>query len=315
LNAFTRQYGELGRPFALGSNNFGWTTPRSEAFRILDEFCAVDRALVDTADVYRAPGGTDSPTAEDVIGQWRMSRASLRDRMLIATKVGADSRAPGLGAANIRTAALASLSRLNAEHIDVYYAHKDDPTVPLEETVQAFDALIDEGLIGGVGLSTFSAARMEEWIQTADRIGARRPVSAMIRYNLVSRGSFEQDYLPVLHRHDLGGFAYFALASGVLTGKFDRPESTATTERAAMTSLFSSEATFEFLPTLRRAALDLNTTPAAVAVRWLAGRDGVTAPVLGARTARQLHETLAGMAGPLPSTIAALLDEASKPFA
>lgn len=299
----------------LGSNNFGWTTGAREAARVLDLYSEPDRVLVDTADVYRAPGGIGGPRSEEVIGEWRRQRPAARDRVLIATKVGADPGAPGLSAANIHSAARASLARLGAERIDVYYAHKDDPTVALEESVQAFDQLVDEGLIGGVGLSTFSPARMEEWVLTADRIGARRPVSAMIRYNLVSRRAFEQDYLPVLTRYGLGGFAYFALASGLLTGKFARPDATAGTERSAMTSLFADDATFEFLPTLRRAALELDTTPAAVAVRWLAGRDGVTAPVLGARTAEQLQETLGGMAGPLPDHVEALLTAASGRFA
>jgi aryl-alcohol dehydrogenase-like predicted oxidoreductase len=100
---------------------------------------------------------------------------------MISTKVGSDPVSAGLSAASIRRAVDGSLSRLYVDRIDLCDAHKDDPSVPLEVSMRAFDGLIDAGKIGSVGLSALTPARIAEWITTADRIGAQRPVALMAR--------------------------------------------------------------------------------------------------------------------------------------
>ncbi|MGL3150200.1 aldo/keto reductase [Microbacterium sp. A196] len=314
----SRQLRSLEPRIALGTNAFGWTASTDESAAVLDELLnrSTSPILLDTADVYTAPGSSDEVlrTSEGVIGAWLSSRPGVRERTLIASKVGGGSGRGLLSADAIRRGAEGSLGRLNTDHLDVFYAHKDDPTVPLEETVTAFDALVSEGLIRGVGLSTYTPERMREWIELADRIGARRPVAVMQRYNLISRRSFERDYLPIIAEFSLAGFAYFVLASGLLTGKFSSQDEVTASARAKMTAVFTKDEAFTFVEILRDIARQVGRSPAAVATAWMTGREGVTAPVVGARTPQQLSQILDELA-PLPSETAAALTEASMSFA
>ncbi|MEV4900291.1 aldo/keto reductase [Citricoccus sp. NPDC055426] len=285
----------------LGTNVFGWTADRVESHRILDALVDAGSGpvLIDTADVYTAPDwegpGDDDRSAEGVLGSWLATRSpEQRDNLVIATKVGGGTRTPGLSAANIRRGAEESLRILHTDHIDLFYAHRDDPTVPLEESVRAFDALIDDGLARGIGVSTFSPERMREWIRVADEIGARRPVAVMARYNLLDRTGFETGYRPVIEEFGLHGFPYFVLASGLLSGRFASAEDVSGSARAAMTASFVDDRAFEIVGRLRHLADGAGVAPAALAAAWAARQPGVTAPIVGARTAEQLQTSLNG---------------------
>src|SRR5437588_6132693 len=119
-------------PLCLGGNVFGWTADEDASFAVLDAYAEAGGDFVDTADLYA--GGE----SERIIGRW-LARRGRRDDIVIATKVG---MAPGLNnlkAETVRAAAEASLERLGVDHIDLYYAHRDDPGTPLEETLTAFD--------------------------------------------------------------------------------------------------------------------------------------------------------------------------------
>ncbi|MGY1551321.1 aldo/keto reductase [Microbacterium sp. A588] len=318
ITELTAQLRALDPRIALGTNAFGWTASTSEAAAVLDELLSRSDApiLLDTADVYTRPGAGDDvlETSEGVIGAWLRANPDARKCTLLATKVGGGPGGGRLSATGIRRGAEASLQRLGTDRIDVFYAHKDDPDVPLVETVGAFDELIDAGLIRGVGLSTYSTERMREWIKVADTIGARRPVAIMQRYNLISRRGFEQNYRPLIQEFDLAGFVYFVLASGLLTGKFTSAEQIESSARSKMTALFTGNEAFEFVDVLRKTANELGLSPAAVATAWVLGREGVTAPVVGVRSVDQLRQVLDEFA-PLPAETAATLTAASKEFA
>ena len=118
----------------LGGNVFGWTADRDASFAVLDAYVEAGGNFIDTADTYMRP---NMGISETIIGEWMAARGN-RDALVIATKVGSDG---GLSAANIAAHVDESLARLQTDRIDLYYAHKDDGSVPVEETVRAFDAL------------------------------------------------------------------------------------------------------------------------------------------------------------------------------
>lgn len=166
-------------PLNLGGNVFGWTADRQASFDILDAFTAGGGNFVDTADGYSAwvPGNTGGES-ERLIGEWHQLRGN-RDELVIATKVSEHPEFKGLSASNIAAAADASLRRLRTDHIDLYYAHFDDASVPLEETVAALSALVDAGKVRYIGISNYSAARIAEGTGSLTQRGctARWPCS------------------------------------------------------------------------------------------------------------------------------------------
>src|SRR4051794_39489133 len=143
-------------PLCLGGNVFGWTADEEQSFAVLDVYADAGGDFIDTADVYSAwAPGNSGGESEKIIGRW-LARRGRRDDIVIATKVGMASGLDNLAPKNIRTAAEASLSRLGVDHIDLYYAHQDDPNTPLEETLAAFDALVREGKVRYIAASNYS---------------------------------------------------------------------------------------------------------------------------------------------------------------
>ena len=147
-------------PLALGGNVFGWTANQEESFAVLDAYAAAGGNFIDTADMYSAwAPGNSGGESETIIGRWMKARGN-RDRMIIGTKVGMLEPLSGLSANTIPVAAEQSLGRLQTDRIDLYYAHKDDPKTPLEETLGAFDTLVREGKVRYIAASNYAAPRL-----------------------------------------------------------------------------------------------------------------------------------------------------------
>src|SRR4051794_35282849 len=160
-------------PLALGGNVFGWTADEATSFRILDAFVDAGGNMIDTADVYSAwVPGHEGGESETVIGRWLKRDPTKRERVVIATKVGFMS---GLAPDTIAPACEASLQRLGIETIDLYYQHKDDESVPLAESLCVFDELAKAGKIRAIGLSQFTAPRLQEAMDTAASNGLLKP--------------------------------------------------------------------------------------------------------------------------------------------
>ena len=175
-------------PLCLGGNVFGWTADEAQSFAVLDAYVAAGGNFIDTADVYSSwADGHSGGESEAVIGRWMAARGN-RDQLIIATKVAKLASRPGLSAANIAAAAEDSLARLGTDRIDLYYAHQDDPDVPLEESLGAFDALVRDGKVRHVAASNFGPERLAEALAVAEREGLARYVALQPEYNLVARG-------------------------------------------------------------------------------------------------------------------------------
>jgi aryl-alcohol dehydrogenase-like predicted oxidoreductase len=240
-----------------------------------------------------------------------MAARGNRDRVVIGTKVGQHPEFPGLSAANVAAAADASLKRLGTDYIDLYWAHFDDPDVSLQETAEAFDALVRAGKVRAVGVSNYTGERIREWITIARREGYIVPVAVQPLYNLVRREPYERDIAPVAAAENLAVLPYQALASGFLTGKYRAGADMTGGIRQYMARGFYSEAGLAVVGVLEDVAREHGTTPAAVALAWLLGRPGVAAPVASARTVDQLSSMMAFTRFELTSVQRLALDDVS----
>ncbi|MGZ8281610.1 MAG: aldo/keto reductase [Allosphingosinicella sp.] len=276
----------------LGGNVFGFSVKGEEAFRILDRFIDAGGTMIDTADVYSkwVPGHIGGES-ETLLGEW-LARRGRRDDVLIATKVGYDQ---GLSAAHIEEAVAASLKRLQTDHIDLYYAHKDDKGTPLDETLQAFDGLVQSGKVRAIGASNYSAERLTEALDLSEREGLARYTVLQPELNLMERDGFEGPLQGVAIERGLGVLPYFGLASGFLTGKYRSEADFGKSVRGSGMGRYLNERGFRVLAALDAVAAETGATPAQVALAWLAAQPGVTAPIASATSTDQLEELLGVM--------------------
>ncbi|MBW0089793.1 aldo/keto reductase [Pseudonocardia sp. KRD-184] len=276
----------------LGANVFGWTADRDASFAVLDGFVAAGGTVIDTADSYmwRAPGNSGGES-ETIIGEWMAARGN-RDDVVIATKVGSLPTRPGLSAANVRAACEDSLRRLRTDRIDLYWAHKDDPETPQEETLEAFDALVRAGSVREIGASNFSADRLRSALDVSASAGTAAYVAAQPHYNLVERTEFEAGLAPLLAERGVACLPYYALAKGFLTGKYREGGAAVESVRAEGARAYLDERGTAVLAALDEVGAAHDVPVAAVALAWLAAQPTVAAPIASARTPEQLTDLL-----------------------
>ena len=283
----------------LGANVFGWTADRDTSFAVLDAYVAGGGNFVDTADSYmwRIPGNSGGES-ETIIGEWLAARGRRED-VVLATKVSSLPARKGLGAANIAAACDDSLRRLQTDHIDLYYAHYDDPDVAQEETLDAFDALVRAGKVRAIAASNFTAERLRSALEISARDGLASFVALQPHYNLVERTEFETALAPLLQAEGLSCVPYYGLAKGFLTGKY-RDTSAGRPSGAAQVDSPRAEGARAYLDDRGRAVLAVldeiaaghEVPVAAVALAWLAAQPTVVAPIASARTPEQLADLL-----------------------
>jgi aryl-alcohol dehydrogenase-like predicted oxidoreductase len=310
----TRSLGRSGisiAPLVLGGNVFGWTVDEAASFALLDRFVDQGFNAIDTADVYSAwVAGNSGGESETIIGKW-LNRRGRRDDVVIMTKVGMWTQRKGLKSSNITIAVEDSLRRLQTDHIDVYFAHIDDKTVSLVETLDAFDRLIRAGKIRTAGASNHTANRLSEALAVASSKEVRRYEVLEPRYNLYDRMDFEAGLAKLALDNGLGVICYFGLASGFLTGKYRSGQDTEGKNRGSAVKGYLDERGYKILKALDEVSAGLSATQAQVALAWLIARAGVTAPIASATTLEQLDDTLGAARLALPAGAIATLDEAS----
>lgn len=300
-------------PLAFGGNVFGWSADAATTHALLDECVALGLNLVDTADAYSAwvPGNAGGES-ETLIGHWLQARGQ-RDRVVIATKVAKWGPRKGLSPANIQAACEDSLRRLRTDVIDLYQAHEDDPTVPLEDTLGAFSRLIEQGKVRAIGASNYSAARLAEALELARRHGLPRFETLQPEYNLVDRAGYEAELEPLVRAHGIGVIGYYALASGFLSGKY-RSEADAAkspARGAQVVRRYLNPRGKRILAALDDVACRHAASVAQVALAWLIARPGITAPIVSATSVAQLRELAAARTLLLSKADIAALDSAS----
>ena len=278
-------------PLALGGNTFGWTSGEAESFDVLDAYAAAGGNFVDTADVYSSwASGNAGGESEIVLGRWMKERKN-RARGIVGTKVGQLAGFTGLSAKTIRSAAEASLDRLQTDVIDLYYAHIDDQATPLEESLGAFDALVRERKVRHIAASQYTAPRLAEALAVSEKNGFARYVALQTHYSLVHRKDYEGGLAELCAQENVSVLPFFALARGFLTGKY-RPGTEVASARAEGVKQLVGEKGWGVLEPLDAIAAAHRTTVSAVALAWTAAQKGVTVPLASARTRGQLDDLL-----------------------
>ncbi len=283
-------------PLCLGGNVFGWTANEAASFTVLDALVSAGLNFIDTANVYSrwAPGHRGGES-ETIIGNW-LKRSGKRQDMVIATKVGMEM-APdrkGLSAANIARSAEESLQRLQTDYIDLYFSHCDDATVPMEETLGAYQRLIEQGKVRNIGASNFTAARLAEALKVSRNGGLPQYQVLQPHYNLYARADYESTLEPWCLKNKVGVITYFALAAGFLSGKYRIAADAAKSRRGkGVVASFLNERGLRILAALDDVGGRCHASPASVALAWQIARPSITAPIASATNISQLSELIA----------------------
>jgi aryl-alcohol dehydrogenase-like predicted oxidoreductase len=277
----------------LGAMHMGGKTSRDEAHRMLDRYLEAGGNFVDTADAY-GDGGS-----EQTLAPWLARR---RDEVVLATKVRfkvSDPGGEGLSAKRIERACDASLRRLGVATIDLYQVHAPDPDVPLEETLAALDGLVRAGKVRALGVSNYPAWLLSWAVGMQDREGWSPFVAAQYQYSLVER-SVELEILPFCRAAGIGVIPWGPLGAGFLTGQYSRDSEPPSGSRMAdagetleeARERRATESNFRVVDEAKAIAEELGATVPQVALAWLLGTPGVTAPIVGPRTTEQLDDLL-----------------------
>jgi aryl-alcohol dehydrogenase-like predicted oxidoreductase len=277
----------------IGTMLMGSKTPVEESHRMLDRYLEAGGNFLDTADVY------DDGGSEETLAPWL---AGHRDEVVLATKVRfpvSDPGGEGLAPDRIRAACDASLRRLGVDVIDLYQLHAPDPDVPLEDTLEALDGLVQAGKVRALGVSNFPAWLLAWAVGLQDRHGWSPFVSLQPQYSLVER-SIETEILPFCRAAGLGVLPWGPLGAGFLTGRYSRDEPPPAGSRMGEAADDLEEAparraierNFRAVDEARAIAESKGASISQVALAWLLGVQGVTAPIVGPRTYEQLEDLL-----------------------
>jgi aryl-alcohol dehydrogenase-like predicted oxidoreductase len=317
------QFTQLGRTdlnvsrLCLGTMTFGWSADQPTSFAIMD--AAIDAGInfFDTADIYSSwIGDNQGGESETIIGNWLKNKP--RDQVMIATKVrGKMPYGEGLNRAHLTRAVDESLRRLNTDYIDLYQTHWPDDNVPLEETLGTLTELVNSGKVRYIGASNHSADKLAETLRVSAANNFARYDCLQPHYSLLHRREFEQALADLCRRENIAVIPYSPLAAGFLTGKYTRQDKTTDTSRAdsgLIQQLTSSDKAFDALDVVRDIAGVHHVPVAQIALAWMLAKDGITAPIIGARTVDQLQEVIGATEVKLTADEIARLDAVSEGF-
>jgi len=306
-------YTNLGRSglrvsrLVLGTMNFGPVTPEDEAQVICD--LALDRGInvFDTANTYG--WGENKGRTEEILGRWFAQGGGRREKVVLATKLyGAMSDWPNdsrLSARNIRNACDASLRRLQTDHIDIYQMHHVDRDTPWDEIWQAMETLVGQGKVLYVGSSNFGGWHIAQAQEAARARHFQGLVCEQPLYNLAER-SAELEVLPAAQAYGLGVLPWSPLHGGALGGILAKEHRGRSAEGRAADFVAVNRHRLEAYEQLCRG---LEAEPGTVALAWLLHQDGITAPIVGPRTAQQLESVLPAVSLSLDGPVLERLDE------
>jgi aryl-alcohol dehydrogenase-like predicted oxidoreductase len=300
-------------PVVFGGNVFGWTVDEARSFELLDAW--VDRGFncIDTADVYSTwvPGHVGGES-ETIIGKW-LKQSGKRDQVVLLAKVGMEMKSgrKGLSKKYILEEVEQSLKRLQTDRIDLYQSHTDDETVPLEETLEAYAQLIDEGKVRYIGASNYKGVRLAEAEDLAEREKLPAYKTLQPEYNLHDRQGYETDLAPVAEKYGLGVIPYFSLASGFLTGKYQSAEDAKGKNREGRVQKYFDERGMKILKALKKVSEETGAEQGAVSLAWLMEQPTITAPIASATSTEQMEALFAAVEVKLSAAQMALLTDAS----
>ncbi|HEX2914558.1 MAG TPA: aldo/keto reductase [Chloroflexia bacterium] len=314
--------GLLVTDLCLGTMIFGEDnvrgTPPEEAARMIDRYLDAGGNHLDTANVYA--GGR----SEEIVGQ---ALKGKRDRVVLATKVrfatGQGPNNTGLSRRHIIEAVNASLKRLATDYIDLYYMHSWDPLTPLEESLRAFDDLVQSGKVRYIGVSNFKAWQVMKGLAISDSHGWARFVAGQYQYSLVKR-DIEYEFSDLCLSEGIGLTPWGPLGGGFLSGKYkpgEQPQdgsqgriATTSSETEESWERRSNERNWKIVETVAQVAQEYGASQPQVALAWLRAQPFVSSVILGARTMEQLEDNLGAASLELqPETIQKLNQASALP--
>ena len=299
----------------LGTMAFGnrdwqqWTISEEESRAIVRRAIELGITFFDTADVY------SNGASEEILG--RLLREFVpRDRLVIATKVngpmGPGPNDRGLSRQHIVNAIDASLRRLRTDYVDLYQIHRWDYTTPIEETLEALHLLVRSGKVLYIGASSMFAWEFSRALHVCEKNGWARFVSMQNHYNLIYREE-EREMLPLCRHEGIAVLPWSPLARGFLTGRARKRNTVRTRTDEYARRLYYAEGDFEVAESVDRVARRRGVRPAQVALAWLLGRPGVTAPVVGATMVSHVEDAVGALAVVLDAEETRILEERYKP--
>jgi len=276
-----------GIPLVLGGNVFGWTADEGASFAVLDRFYEAGGRMVDTAQGYSnwAPGHVGGES-ETVIGKWLDARG-VRADMRIATKTGMAGNPGDLAATKVADELARSLERLRTDYVDLYYAHRDDGTTPLDEVASGYGELVDAGTVRELGASNYSLDRLRALNSASQRNGTKPFTILQNEYNLVERNGFAHDLQRYCIEAGIAMLPWFGLAAGFLTGKYRSHNDLKVHNRGSSIERFFDKG-LTVLPVLDAVVQETGASHGAVALAWLLAQPGIHAPIASAREPGQL---------------------------
>ena len=304
----------------LGTGTFGKQADEGESHRILDKAAEAGVNFIDTADFYPAGANASGVGSSEVItGRWLKDK---RDRFILATKAGArmgpTAWDQGSSRKHLLDAIDASLRRLDTDYVDLYQLHLDDPATPIDETVEAMDAIVRSGKARYIGVSNFLAYRLAKALGRQDTLRLMRFVSVQPRYNLLFR-EIERELLPLAQEDGIAVIPFNPLAGGLLSGRYkhsDTPEKGRfSVELGQFGAMYQArywhEREFETVGKVQEIAEQQGTPMATLSIAWILANPAITPVILGASRLEQLTETLAAADYKLEGALKAKLDELS----
>lgn len=306
----------------LGTMTFGSSADESESVSILDAAADAGVNFIDTANRYPSDASDGRKgTTEQIIGKWLNGR---RERFIVTTKAGGPMGPmpwdAGTSRKHLLSAIDASLKRLGTDYVDLFQLHRDDPTTPLDETLEALDTLVRTGRARYVGVSNWGAWRIARALGRSEALRLVKPVSVQPRYNLLFR-QFERDLFPMCEAENLATLCYNPLAGGLLTGKYrDQGQPDVSTRfgagstAAAYRQRYWHEKELQAVNAIMDLAKLARLAPERLSVAWVLAQAGVTCAVLGASRAFQLREVLLAGETKLSDQVLQELDAITREF-
>jgi len=281
-------------PACLGTMMFGGATDEETSLRIIHT--AIDQGInfIDTADMY-STGRSEEIVGKALAGKW--------DQVVLATKgrqvMGSGPNDKGGSRYHLMRAVEASLRRLKAERIDLYYYHAPDDSSAIDETLRAMDDMVRQGKVLSIACSNFRAWRLCEALWTSDRLGLNKFVCVQPLYNIVNR-DIEVELLPLCQEHHIGVVSYSPLARGVLSGKYKPGESFPEGSRAARGDKRMREAelrdeSFAVSQQLHAYCQKKGVPTTQFAIAWCLANPILTSVILGPRTMEQFDDNVGAL--------------------
>ncbi|MBK8136675.1 MAG: aldo/keto reductase [Chloroflexi bacterium] len=280
--------------------NFGGRAAEADASAIIDQALDAGINFIDTANVYgHEPQNfaVGRGRSEEIIGR-ALKRGAKRDGVVLASKayfpMSDAPNAQGSSRYHLIAACEDSLRRLQTDHIDIYQLHHPSNIIPIDETLRALDDLIRAGKVRYIGSSSFGAWQIVEALWAAKEYGLNRFVSEQPVYNLLDRRA-ERELLPMAQTYGIAVIPWSPTAGGLLTGRYRRGQTPPAGSRYdafwKAPDVFT-EGAFDVLDVVEALAAEKGCTPAQLALAWCMAQPGVTAPIIGPRTAEQLTDSL-----------------------